>query len=70
MKRRFRGSIYVDVFIDSEDDLEEARGKAGDILTGIVNQINCYDISETGEAYVGGVGLLTGDLAKPLDREI
>lgn len=80
---RFRGSIYVDVWVQSfspevyndETDettgrkvrpIEEMRAEAEEILKEAADEIS----SKIGNAYVGGVGLMTGNILHPLDREI
>ncbi len=73
-RKRFRASIYVDVFIEDEEDLEKAREKATKQVQEIVEHI-----SETPKniapdvcnPYVGGVAHYTPEnLLKPLDKEI
>ena len=60
-ERRFRGSIYVDVFVPESDDLEKDRSKAEWIMNAISKDIRC-------ENYVGGVAQFRH--FHPLDREI
>jgi hypothetical protein len=74
MKTRFRASIYLDVFIEGDKPLEEARAEA----TAQVNEL-VQSISEVGfredlnysNPYVGGVAHYEPkNLLKPLDKDI
>lgn len=58
---RYRGSIYVDIFIDDDVDIEEGRNRAESVLNDISNKIP--------NSYVGGVGLFNGG-SLGLDRDI
>lgn len=61
--RRFRASIYVDIFVPQTENLEEDRKTASQEAENIVRSI-------PNNAYVGGVAYYTPRLDKPLDREI
>lgn len=63
-ERRFRASIYVDVWVKETDNLEEDRQQAWAEVSQYLEKIP--------NSYVGGVAYLPPgrDLLKPLDREI
>lgn len=58
-ERRFRGSIYVDLWVPMTEDKEKDRLKATEILEGYKNDIP--------NSYIGGVGHFDG---LQLDKEI
>jgi len=60
-ERRFRASIYVDVWIESTDNLEVDRKKAEEQINKISDQIP--------NSYVGGVAVLDRD-GLMIDEEI
>ena len=62
VERRFRASIYVDVWVKQTDNLEEDRKKAEEQVREFQEQIP--------NSYVGGVALYQHNLLQPLDREI
>jgi hypothetical protein len=62
-ERRFRVSIYVDIFVPETDNLETDRESATAEAEEIVRQI-------PHNSYVGGVAYYTPRLDKPLDRDI
>ena len=72
--RRFKASIYLDVWIDSQVDLETARHEAEKQVKQLIRSTarrprymaqNCCNL------YLGGVALFTpGNLKRPLDKEI
>lgn len=80
MKRRFRCSIYLDVYIDSNKTLEEARAEADETVRAIIAMVNNPDdvgyrqdvlSLSYGNAYSGKCALYTPDnLLKPLDIDI
>lgn len=79
MKRRFRASIYLDVFIEGDQDLEAARAKAKEQLEKIVGVLSqpllegelILSNTNYSNPYVGDCALYTSqNLLKPLDREI
>ena len=62
-ERRFRASIYVDVFVPETDNLEADRAAAEEEVKNFASSIP--------NSYVGGVAYYTPrNLMKPLDREI
>lgn len=63
-ERRFRASIYVDVWVKETDDLEDDRQQAWAEVSQFQQKIP--------NSYVGGVAYLPPGrgLLKPLDREI
>ena len=73
MRYRFRGSIYFDVFVESED-LEVAREQATQSAQEVIDFVN-DDAKQNGEPlcnlYIGGVARYTPqNLLKPFDRDI
>jgi len=60
--RRFRASIYVDVWVPETDNLEDDRAKA-------TEQVNEFQ-DKIPNSYIGGVAKYSRNLLKPLDREI
>lgn len=60
-KKRFRGSIYVDIFVPDTNNLEEDRYEAEKILEEISNKLPL-------NSFVGGVAYFKDELS--LDREI
>lgn len=76
MEQRFRASIYVDVFIKGDKDLETARAEAQEQVEGIVKALSNSDEDSLIDLnycnpYVGGVAHYNPrNLLKPLDREI
>lgn len=61
-ERRFRASLYVEVFVPETDDLEADREKAA----GKVREISALFPNNI----VGGVAAFTGNPLRPLDRDI
>lgn len=76
MKRRFRVSIYLDVFIEEGDNetLEQSRAKAEEQVRRVITHVDnlpSYSAPGCCNLYVGGVAHYTPEnLLKPLDREI
>jgi hypothetical protein len=80
MKTRFRASIYLDIFIEGDKTLEQARAEAQNQVEGIVAVLSSpedvgyhADLKDMNYSnpYVGGVAHYTPcNLLKPLDREI
>jgi hypothetical protein len=74
MKRRFRASIYLDVWIDSDKDLEDAREEAMQQVRRVITHAEDrpeYSAPGCVNLYVGGVARYTPEnLLKPLDRDI
>lgn len=80
MKRKFRCSIYLDVYTDNNKTLEEARAEAEETVRSITAMVNNpNDIGyrqdvltlDYSNAYMGGCALYNPDnLSKPLDKEI
>lgn len=63
-ERRFRASIYVDIWVPKTDDLEADRAKAEAIAEEYRKKVSL-------EAWVGGVAKYNPhDYHQPLDREI
>ena len=62
-ERRFRASIYVDIFVPQTEDLEADREVATQQAEEISRNI-------PGNSYVGGVAHYTPRLDSPLDRDI
>lgn len=61
-ERRFRASIYIDIFVPETDNLEADREAA---------KIEAEEIAvHIPNSYIGGVAHYTPRLYKPLDREI
>ena len=61
-ERRFRASVYIDIFVPATDDLERDRDEA----TRIAREF----ASLRPNAFIGGVAMFQRDLLKPLDRDI
>jgi hypothetical protein len=61
-ERRFRASVYVDVWVPQTDDLEADRAEAQRIAEEFA--------SLRPNSYVGGVAGFTGNIDRPFDREI
>jgi len=61
-ERRFRASIYIDVWVPRTADLEEDRDEATRIARDFA--------SLRANTFIGGIALVTGDLSQPLDRII
>ena len=61
LSRRFRASIYINIFVDRTNDLEVDRKTALQEVEEISNGIP--------NSYVGGVGYFAGD-SLTLDKEI
>lgn len=74
MKTRFRASIYLDIFIEGDKPLEEARAEATAQAYEIVQSLSEAGFREDliySNPYVGGVAHYEPrNLLKPLDREI
>lgn len=73
--RRFRASIYVDVFVPETDDIEKDREVAEQAVTELANKLGANEEGFTPEyifnPYVGGVAAYNPrNLLKPLDRDI
>ena len=64
-ERRFRASIYVDIFVPWDENMETSRAKATEIAEEIANNIPT-------NAYVGGVASYDprSNLLNPMDRDI
>lgn len=66
-ERRFRASIYTDIFVPETDDLEADRETARKILEEAVSRMNFTH----GEPYIGGIAEYDPrNLKRPFDREI
>ena len=62
-ERKFRGSIYIDVWVPETDNLETDREVAESKILEYANQIP--------NSYIGGVALYhTKGIMNPLDRDI
>jgi hypothetical protein len=61
-ERRFRASIYVDIWVPESPNAEADRAHALAQAENFASQIP--------NSYVGGVALHTNTLSKPLDREL
>jgi hypothetical protein len=76
MERRFRASIYVDIFVptshnDVEQDREVARQAVHSLVAEISANENCFVPKMICNPFVGGVAFYTpGNLLNPLDKEI
>jgi hypothetical protein len=73
-ERRFRGSIYVDIFVEESDDKENDRERVLNQLEYIVSHIDHIpelddNGTRIGQAYVGGAGMHTGDITSPFDKD-
>lgn len=63
-ERRFRASIYVDIFVPETEDLETDRESAKIIAQELVDDIPF-------NAYIGGIAFYNpSNILKPLDKEI
>ena len=60
-KRKFRASVYVDIFVPETDSIENDRQEAEKVINEIASTIP--------NSYVGGVALATGNLLEPFDKE-
>jgi len=61
-ERRFRASVYIDVWVPKTDNLEADRSEAQRIANEFA--------STRPNSYVGGVAAFAGKAIKTLDREI
>jgi hypothetical protein len=61
-ERKFRGSLYVDIYVPETEDIERDRLKAKSILEGFSFKIP--------NSYVGDIAEKHSRLDMPLDREI
>jgi len=69
--RRFRASIYVDVFIPDSGDLEKDRERAEGLVKKAADYLGGKLGGKLGHAYVGGVASYNPhNLLNPLDKEI
>ena len=68
--RRFRASIYVDVFIPDSGDLEKDRIRAEGLVKRAADSISGKLGGKLGNAYVGGVASYNPHNLNPLDKEI
>jgi hypothetical protein len=74
-ERRFRASVYMDIFVPETDDLEKDREAAEKAVTELVDKLGANEEGFTPEGifnpYVGGVAAYNPrNLLKSMDREI